>query len=89
MWYKKQEGAQNDPVFSIHVNFWSNSIKKDSSCADLDIGIKISKFKDVEEVVFHCPFLIQEGDVRDLYEKLTKKKNANIVFNAEGEIATR
>ncbi len=89
VWYKKQEGAQIDPVFSIHVNFWSNSIKKDSSCADLDIGIKISKFKDVEEVVFHCPFLIQEGDVRDLYEKLTKKKNANIVFNAEGEIATR
>lgn len=38
VWYKKQEGAQIDPVFSIHVNFWSNSIKKDSSCADLDIG---------------------------------------------------
>lgn len=89
LWYKNNNESNNIPVFSIHINFWSESVKKDSGSPDLDVGIKIKNFKSVNELIFHCPFVIVESDVKDLASKLCKLENANIVFNTDGVIQTK
>lgn len=88
LWYKQNTEKQNEPIFSVHINFWSESVKKGKDVPDLDIGIKITHFRNVEKLVFHCPFVI-ENDVRDLIPKLCKKENANLIFNTDGEIETK
>lgn len=89
LWYKDNNESKNDPVFSVHINFWSESVKKDSGTPDLDVGIKIKNFKRVNELIFHCPFVIVEKEVKDLVPKLCKLENANIVFNTDGGIQTK
>lgn len=86
LWYKKTETCDDadKPIFSVHVNFWSESVKTEKKSPALDIGIKIKKFRSVDEVVFHCPFSIEESEVIDLVPKLYDIKNANIVFNIDG-----
>lgn len=86
LWYKKKDGSGTDPEFSLHINFWSESVKEDGVIPDLDVGIKISSFRAIETLVFHCPFEIDDNDVTDLVPVLKKLENANIVFNAEGKI---
>ena len=88
LWYKKTDESTKIPVFSVHINFWSESVKKDSGIPDLDIGIKIKEFRDVDELIFHCPFVIYENEVTDLVPQLCKIENANIVFNTDGLIHT-
>lgn len=89
LWYK--EGNDNDekPVFSVHVNFWSESVKAEKNTPTLDIGIKIDRFRSVDEVVFHCPFSIDGSEVNDLIPKLFDIKNANIVFNIDGSMKVK
>lgn len=89
LWYKGNEENHEEPVFSVHINFWSESVKKGNMPPDLDVGIKIVNFRKVNEIVFHCPFVIEENNVKDLAPKLSEKRNANIIFNIDGEIATR
>lgn len=89
LWYKNNNENNDTPVFSIHINFWSESVKKDSGIPDLDVGIKVKNFKSVNELIFHCPFVIVENDVKDLEPKLCKLKNANIIFNTDGAIQTK
>ena len=66
LWYKKSNENDNIPVFSVHINFWSESVKKDSGTPDLDVGIKIKDFRSVNELIFHCPFIVEESQVKDL-----------------------
>lgn len=89
LWYKKSNENDNIPVFSVHINFWSESVKKDSGTPDLDVGIKIKDFRSVNELIFHCPFIVEESQVKDLVPKLCKLENANIVFNTDGVIQTK
>lgn len=89
LWYKRNAEGRGEPVFSVHINFWSESVKKGSMPPDLDVGIKVLNFQNVNEIVFHCPFSIAEKEVIDLAPKLCKKQNANIIFNTDGEIETR
>lgn len=89
LWYKKVKETDKTPIFSMHINFWSESVKMDSEVPDLDVGIKIKDFIGVDELIFHCPFLFGEQDVLDLIPKLCVKENANIVFNTDGEIHTK
>ena len=90
LWYKNSdENDNNSPIFSIHINFWSESVKKDSGTPDLDVGIKIRNFRSVSELIFHCPFVIEKNEVKDLSSKLCKLENANIVFNTDGVVQTK
>ena len=89
LWYKNNNENDNIPIFSVHINFWSESVKKDSGPPDLDVGIKIKNFKSVNELIFHCPFAIVGREVNDLASKLCKLENANIVFNTDGVIETK
>ena len=89
LWYKHSNESNNIPVFSVHINFWSESVKKDSGTPDLDVGIKIKNFRSVNELIFHCPFVIVEREVKDLASKLCKLENANIVFNTDGVIQAK
>lgn len=89
LWYKQNNESDIIPVFSVHINFWSESVKKDSGTPDLDVGIKIKYFKSVNELIFHCPFVIAESEVKDLAPKLCKLENANMVFNTDGNIQTK
>lgn len=89
LWHKMNEEKIEEPKFAVHINFWSESVKKGNIVPDLDIGIKVENFRKVNRMVFHCPFIVAENDVTDLAPKLCKKKNANIIFNTDGEIETR
>ena len=80
LWYKKVKETDKTPIFSMHINFWSESVKMDSEVPDLDVGIKIKDFIGVDELIFHCPFLFGEQEVLDLIPKLCVKENANIVY---------
>ena len=83
----KTEEVETD--FDIHINFWSESIKNDNKVPNLDIGMKIKNFKAIDEVIFHCPFIIKEDEIKDLVCKLEDKKNADLVFNTDGKIETK
>ena len=76
LWYKSNENGENEPVFSVHINFWSESVKNDKSKPDLDVGLKIQNFRRVNEVV-------------DLVPTLLKIENANIIFNTDGSIQAK
>ncbi len=89
LWYKNNEKGEENPVFSVHINFWSESVKSDKRAPDLDVGLKIKNFRCIDEVRFHCPFFIEENEVIDLVPKLSKIENANIVFNTDGSIQTK
>lgn len=93
LWYQGVDGNnQAEPVFSLHVNFWSESIKTKKNkkrLPYLDIGIKIFNYSSVKNVTFQCPFQIKENQIIDLSDKISKKKNANLVFNIDGEIETK
>lgn len=89
LWYKNSKENEEKPVFSVHINFWSESVKSDKSGPDLDVGIKITDFRCIDEVRFHCPFIIEENEVIDLVPKLSKIENANIVFNTDGSIQAK
>lgn len=89
VWFKKDTGQSDAPIFSVHINFWSESVKKGSDTPDLDVGMKIANFRSINELIFHCPFVITEEDIEDLVPKLCKKENANIIFNIDGEVATK
>lgn len=89
LWYKSAEKDVERPIFSVHINFWSETVKSDNGCPDLDVGLKICNFRSIDEVRFHCPFVIAEGDVKDLVPILSKIENANIVFNTDGLIHSK
>lgn len=89
LWYKNTEESEKEPVFSVHINFWSESVKKDSGTPDLDIGIKIKNFRCINEIRFHCPFVVKEDEITDLFSKLSKIYNANMIFNTEGAVQTK
>ena len=89
LWYKSNENGESEPVFSVHINFWSESVKNDKSKPDLDVGLKIQNFRRVDEVRFHCPFVVEENEVVDLVPTLSKIENANIIFNTDGSIQAK
>lgn len=100
LWYEiyedmKQESSKqedSDISFAMHVNFWSlEDIKTTQNIKSpyLDIGIKISNYKLIKKLVFFCPFKLNIEDVQDLSEKVSKKSNANIIFNDDCEIETK
>lgn len=93
LWYQKREKEnQEEPVFSLHVNFWSESIKTKKNkkrLPYLDIGIKISNYSSIKNATFQCPFKIDNSQLIDLSDKLSKKSNANLIFNIDGEIETK
>ena len=89
LWYKSNENGENEPVFSVHINFWSESVKNDKSKPDLDVGLKIQNFRRVDEVRFHCPFVVEDNEVVDLVPTLLKIENANIIFNTDGSIQAK
>lgn len=84
--------SKEEPQFALHVNFWSlEDIKTAGNIKDpyLDIGIKISNYKQVKTLVFYCPFILAQTGIQDLSDKFEKKSNANIVFNDDCEIETK
>ena len=89
LWYKNTEQGGEAPSFSVHINFWSETVKSDKSAPDLDVGLKICNFRNIEEVRFHCPFILDENDITDLVPILSKIENANIVFNTDGSIYSK
>lgn len=89
LWYKSNENGENEPVFSVHINFWSESVKNDKSKPDLDVGLKIQNFRRVDEARFHCPFVVEDNEVVDLVPTLLKIENANIIFNTDGSIQAK
>lgn len=78
--------TDHKPKFSVHINFWSDSVRRGKSNPDLDIGIKIENFRSIDKVVFHCPFLVRNIDINDLSTKLRKVENADLIFNTNGSI---
>lgn len=77
---------------SLHVNFWSLEdipTSENTSTPYLDIGLKISNYYNLENVVFYCPFVLEKKFIRDLSNKLAEKNNASIIFNADCEIQTK
>lgn len=93
LWYQKNDGENLEkPLFSLHVNFWSESIKTKRNkkrSPYLDIGIKVSNYRNIKNVTFQCPFIISQSQLADLSDKLSKKSNANLIFNKDAEMATK
>lgn len=103
LWYKGVSVVENinknenenknikkvEPIFDIHINFWSESVKKDGKVPNLDVGIKIKNFRVIDELVFHCPFIIVKSEVKDLVPKLYNRDNANLIFNVNGNVVTK
>lgn len=89
LWYKRNEKEKDAPVFSVHINFWSEEVKKENCVPALDIGIKIVHFRSANEVIFQCPFVVTNDQVTDLVTKLHRIENANIVFNTDGDVQAK
>ena len=89
LWYEKNNRSKEEPIFSLHINFWSESVKKDNNVPDLDVGIKIRNFRSVKKVMFHCPFVVEKEQIHDLVPKLRKLENADIIFNIDGTLETK
>ena len=53
------------------------------------MGLKIQNFRRVDEVRFHCPFVVEDNEVVDLVPTLLKIENANIIFNTDGSIQAK
>ncbi len=96
LWYNRrmqEESSQFGEVdFSLHINFWflediprlNNKMKYPY----IDIGIKIKNYKNVDSLIFNCPFEISKENIVDLSKKMSTKSNATIVFNDDCEITT-
>lgn len=96
MWYEPNNLAQNEDSkqlkFDLHVNFWSlEDIKTDKEITKpyLDIGIKIENYNRLNKLIFFCPFKTGIDEIKDLADKVSKKSNANIIFNDDCEIETK
>lgn len=89
LWYKDTGNYEESPSFSVHINFWSESVNNDKDSPDLDVGLKVCNFSNIDEVRFHCPFNIEDNEITDLVPVLSKIENANIVFNADGSINSK
>lgn len=103
MWYQLSSDNNNKKVSScsdtsekpkidLHVNFWSlEDITIDGKIKEpyLDIGIKIKNHMHLEQLVFYCPFRCEQSNIKDLAECVSKKNNANIIFNDDCEMETK
>ena len=86
------ESPEEQPEFDLHVNFWSlEDIETSSGIKQpyLDIGIKIQNYKALNDLTFFCPFTVEKTGIKDLAEAVSKKNNANIIFNDDCEIETK
>lgn len=99
LWYKKRKKEnQQEEVsdakldFSLHINFWFlediHFIGKKIKHPYIDIGFKISNYKEIDGIAFYCPFKVSKSNVVDLSQKMSTKTNATMVFNDECEITT-
>lgn len=80
---RKDDGVET-PTFDFHANFWSENITTKGTKPTypyLDIGIKISKWRDLENITFHCPFEVKKGDLKDLTSNLKQQETEELVFN--------
>lgn len=92
LWYHKKDNVSDEPLFAVHANFWSESIRTASvkkRTPYLDIGIKIYNYKSVQDLIFQCPFNVEEKQLKDLSEKLENKSNAKLIFNTDCELETK
>ena len=97
LWYKPYHDETKDSsydvksIFELHINLWSKL--KMSGCKDdityLDIGIKVKNYKSVSELLFLCPFSFDMNDICDLSDKMSDKKNVDLVFNNNCELRTK
>lgn len=85
IWYIKNESIREDPLFDLHVNFWSLEYVKTKgnvSMPFLDIGVGIKNFKAVKKMIFHCPFVFdKDNELFDLSSKMSSQENASNIFN--------
>lgn len=96
LWYEPNynNNTNDDMKISLHVNLWSlEDIRiKDTNYVKepfLDIGIKIESYRAIDNLIMHCPFIINPEDIIDLSPKLLRKENASIIFNRDCEITTK
>lgn len=79
------------PTIDLHVNFWflGDIPKHKTNQPYLDIGVQISQYKGLENIIFSFPFMLPDENIEDLAPKMSSKENASIVFNEECEIETK
>ena len=104
-WYKLEENentsaedisstnliCQNPSGFDLHVNFWflGDILKHKIKTPYLDIGIKITDYRKLANLIFSFPFQVSTRNIMDLAPMMSTKNNASIVFNEECEIETK
>lgn len=86
LWYKVDEKNRiNKADFEMHINLWSKLNNK----TYLDIGIKIFNYKDIDELIFLCPFKLKNDEIIDLSDKISRKENVDLILNNDADIETK
>ena len=70
IWYKPIDiNLECDEKLDLHFNFWKIPNGTNKSHKFLDIGIKISKTKNIESLKIYFPIKIEKTDFEDIVEK--------------------
>lgn len=78
IWYKKRAGTKAEPFLELHLNLWIF----DQSDNSIDIGLKISKPRSIDELYMYIPFVVKDQDLINL-TKIIKgdKETSELLFN--------
>ncbi len=87
LWYKvdNEEKTLQKTTFEMHINLWSK-LKEETY---LDIGIKILNYKEINELIFLCPFYLDQSNIFDLSEKIKTKENIDLILNNDADVETK
>ncbi|MDF2804030.1 MAG: hypothetical protein K0S61_3933 [Anaerocolumna sp.] len=78
LWYSSEKKSEAISA-EIHFNLWNLHLKRIPPF--LDIGIKVSDIKQIDEVCFYIPFIVKKEDITDLGCMLKTAEILDAVFN--------
>lgn len=83
IWYKPIDvNLERDEKLDLHFNFWKIPNGTSKSHKFLDIGIKLSKTKNIESLKIYFPIKIKKTDFEDIVEKFIHKVDlVSAIFN--------
>lgn len=91
MWFKPINSSES-VTFETHFNLWfledHKGLNPKIQYPYLDVGIRIENYKKLRALVIGLPFVAESNNIEDLSAKISKKENAQLLFNENCEIET-
>ena len=91
MWFKTIV-PNTSVLFETHFNLWfledHKGLNPKIQYPYLDVGIRIENYSNLQSLVIGLPFVANNNNIEDLSARISKKENAQLLFNENCEIET-